>query len=104
MYTRWKHLPFLQTTLKEYVYIHEDNEESSLDMAEEMCNRYNGYHLLSLNSHEEQQLIQALFHELSPVKDQRTYYIFISLKKQVRVRVITHVNASIWDSSDNNNY
>ena len=95
MYTPWKHLPFLQTTLKEYVYIHKDNEESSLEMAEEMCNRYNGYNLLSLNSHEEQQLIQALFHELSSVKDQSTYYIFISLKIQVRVRMITHINAFI---------
>ena len=88
-------LTLLQTTLKEYLYIHEDNEESSLEMAEEMCNRYNGYNLLSLNSHEEQQLIQALFHELSPVKEQRTYYIFISLKKQVRVRMFAHIKASI---------
>ena len=98
MYTRWTHLPFLQTTLKEYVhvYIHKDYEESSLEMAEEMYNRYNGYHLLSLNSHEEQQLIQALFLELSSVKEQSTYYIFISLKKkQVRIRMITHINAFI---------
>ena len=81
---------FLQTTLKKYVYIHKDNKESSLEEAEEMCNRYNGYHLLSLSSHEEQQLIEAMFYDLSPVKDRRTYYIFISLKKQVHVRMFAH--------------
>ena len=85
MYTRWTHLLFLQTTLKEYEYIYKDNKESSLEEAEEMCSRYKDYHLISLSSHEEQQLIQALFKDLSSVNHRSTYYIFISLKKQVNV-------------------
>ena len=104
MYTRWTHLTFLQTSLKEYVYIHKANEESSLEEAEEMCSSYEGYHLLSLSSHREQQLIEALFYDLAPVKDRSAYYIFISLKKQVHIRMFAHIHAFIWDSRDMNIY
>ena len=85
---------FLQTTLKEYMYIQQDVEESTLEMAEEHCGRSDGYHLLSINSHEEQQLIQALFHDLSPAKHRSTYYIFISLKKQVRMVIYGYTGTS----------
>ena len=69
------------------MYIQQDVVESSLEMAEENCGRSDGYHLLSINSHEEQQLIQSLFYDRSPAKHRTTYYIFISLKKQVSMGV-----------------
>ena len=76
---------FLQTELTEYKYIDKNNEKISLDMAEKMCADENGYHLLSINSHEEQQLLEDYFNKVANFYHINTIYLFISLKKQVQV-------------------
>ena len=63
--------------------MYENIENASLEMAEEMCVKRKGYHLLSINSHEEQQLIHNYYIGLVQNYDVNTIYLFISLKKQV---------------------
>ena len=66
----------------------EEIEESSLEDAEEMCSNSDGYHLLSINSCEEQRLLQAMFLDRSIRNHRSTHYILISLKKHVRIPII----------------
>ena len=75
----------LQTKLTEYKYIHENTEHISLDIAEKLCADEDGYHLLSINSHEEQQLLEEYFNELANFYHRNTIFIFISLRKQLLV-------------------
>ena len=71
----------------------------SLEMAEEFCTREDGLHLLSINSHEEQQLVQRYLYKLLPYYHIDTIYRFIGLRK-VHNHVSTflkslHINSSI---------
>ena len=58
-------------------------ENTSLDMAEEMCDNIGGYHLLSINSHEEQQILYNFFNGLVMFYNTNTIHLFISLQRQV---------------------
>ena len=60
---------------------HIDN--TSLEMAEDLCVQNKGYHLMSLNSHEEQRQIHNYYNRLVQNYDADTIYLFISLKIQV---------------------
>ena len=74
-------------------------ENCSLEMAEEMCANRHGYRLLSINSHEEQQLMKHFFHKLENVYRVNTIYLFISLKKQVHVHYIARcINVAIYSN------
>ena len=67
-----------------YKYMHKNVENKSLAMAEELCGNVSGYRLLSINSHEEQQIIEDFYNEMIESYHPDTIYIAISLKKQVR--------------------
>ena len=53
----------------------------SVEMAEDVCASEPNSHLLSINSHEEQQLVQLYFHKMSYIYNINTTYLFIGLKK-----------------------
>ena len=76
---------FLQTNSSRYLYIDENTRNISPDIAEQMCVDEDGYHLLSLNSHEEHQLLEEFFNELTDFHHINTIYLFISLRKEIRV-------------------
>ena len=71
------------TLQTKYIYIHQNIENKSLEGAEELCENVRGYHLLSINSHEEQQLLEDFYNEMMEFHHPDTIYIAISLKKQV---------------------
>ena len=73
----------LQTKLAEYTYLYKNIENTSLEMSEALCEQDNDSHLLSINSHEEQQLVHSFYNEMMDSYHYDTFYIFISLKKQV---------------------
>ena len=76
---------FLQTELTEYKYIDKYNVNISMHMAEKICADEEGYHLLSINSHEEQQLLEEYFNKVADFYHINTIYLFIGLRKQVQV-------------------
>ena len=66
------------------VYIHQANIQiSSIEEAYELCESTEGFSLISLNSYEEQQLLQYIYNVLIPYCSKSTIYAFISLKEVI---------------------
>ena len=66
------------------VYIYQGNiQSSSIEEAHELCESTEGFSLISLNSYEEQQLLQDIYNALIQYCSNSTIYAFISLKEVI---------------------
>ena len=69
-----------------------DTKSISVDMAEALCdNKGDGYHLLAINSHEEQQIVEDIFNKVADFYHKEALYIFLSLKMQVVILMYNNV-------------
>ena len=76
-----------------YMHVHTHPDYISLDTAEAICDNGTGYHLLAINSHEEQLILQDFFNEQTDFCHNDVLYIFLGLKMKV-VLLCTKTNSN----------
>ena len=76
-----------------YMHVHTHTDYISFDTAEAICDNGNGYHLLAINSHEEQLILQDFFNEQTDFYYNDVLYIFLGLKMKV-VLLCTKTNSN----------